>query len=163
MQRKAVYPGSFDPFTNGHLDIVRRSLQVVDRVVVAILKNTSKQSMFSPEQRKEVIEEVFANEPRVEVKVFSGLLVEFCRQNEVSIIIRGLRAVSDFDYEHAIFLMNRSLKPGLETMFLMSDTEHSFISSSIIREVASLGGEIEKHVPQIVARKLRDRFQNQDK
>lgn len=158
MPKKAVYPGSFDPFTNGHLDIVRRSLKIVDELVIGVLQNTSKKSMLTPEQRKAVIMEVFEDEPRVKVEVFSGLLVDFCRLQEVSLIIRGLRAVSDFDYEHAIFLMNRSLKTGLDTMFLMSDTEHSFISSSIIREVGSLGGEIEKHVPPAVFNRLRELF-----
>ncbi|MCS6985415.1 MAG: pantetheine-phosphate adenylyltransferase [Leptospiraceae bacterium] len=153
--RKAIYPGSFDPFTNGHLDIVRRALRVVDHLTIAVLRNTSKRYLLSPEERVELIREVFQHEENIEVMTFEGLLAEFCRQRDTKLVIRGLRAVSDFDYEHAIFLMNSKLLEGLETIFLMSSSEHSFISSSIVKEVSSLGGVVDDQVPPPVARKLR--------
>ncbi len=154
--KRAVYPGSFDPFTNGHLDIVRRALQVVDHLTIAVLRNTSKKNLLSPDERVELISEVYAGEPRVEVTTFQGLLADFCRKRDTRIVIRGLRAVSDFDYEHAIFLMNNKLFHDLETIFLMSNSEHSFISSSIVKEVSSLGGNVDDQVPPAVARKLKE-------
>jgi pantetheine-phosphate adenylyltransferase len=148
--RNAVYPGSFDPFTNGHLDIVQRSLRVADSLTIAVLKNTSKKSMFTPDERVEIIREVLKDYPQVKVETFEGLLVDFCRTRDIRIVIRGLRAVSDFDYEHAIFLMNRKLLPDLETMFLMAASDNSFISSTIVKEVAHFGGNISDQVPAIV-------------
>jgi pantetheine-phosphate adenylyltransferase len=156
---KAIYPGSFDPFTNGHLDIVERSLKVVDTLIIAILKNTSKKCLFTPEQRQELIAEVlkkYGN--RIEIDIFSGLMVDYCRSKDTHVVIRGLRAVSDFDYEHAIFLMNNKLYPGLETLFFMSSSENSFISSTIIKEVASLGGKVTDQVPDAVNKKLNEIF-----
>jgi pantetheine-phosphate adenylyltransferase len=152
--RSAVYPGSFDPFTNGHLDIVQRALRIVDKLTIAVLKNTSKKGMFSPEERVDIIREVVRDYPQVEVETFEGLLVDFCRERKTRIVIRGLRAVSDFDYEHAIFLMNRKLLPDLETMFLMSGSENSFISSTIVKEVAHFGGNIADQVPPIVFERM---------
>lgn len=152
--RSAVYPGSFDPFTNGHLDIVQRALRIVDKLTIAVLKNTSKKGMFSPEERVDIIREVVRDYPQVEVETFEGLLVDFCRERRTRIVIRGLRAVSDFDYEHAIFLMNRKLLPDLETMFLMSGSENSFISSTIVKEVAHFGGNIADQVPPIVFERM---------
>jgi pantetheine-phosphate adenylyltransferase len=155
--RSAVYPGSFDPFTNGHLDIVQRALRIVDKLTIAVLKNTSKKSMFSPEERVDIIREVVRDYPQVEVETFEGLLVDFCRERRTRIVIRGLRAVSDFDYEHAIFLMNRKLLPDLETMFLMSSSENSFISSTIVKEVAHFGGNIADQVPAVVLEHMQRR------
>jgi pantetheine-phosphate adenylyltransferase len=152
--RSAVYPGSFDPFTNGHLDIVQRAIRIVDKLTIAVLKNTSKKGMFSPEERVDIIREVVRDYPQVEVETFEGLLVDFCRERRTRIVIRGLRAVSDFDYEHAIFLMNRKLLPDLETMFLMSGSENSFISSTIVKEVAHFGGNIADQVPPIVFERM---------
>ncbi len=152
--KTAVYPGSFDPFTNGHLDIVDRSIRVVDSLTIAVLKNTSKKSLFSPEERVEIIQEVLKDYPQVKVQTFEGLLVDFCRTHNTRIVIRGLRAVSDFDYEHAIFLMNRKLLPDLETMFLMAASDNSFISSTIVKEVAHFGGNIADQVPAIVFERM---------
>lgn len=152
--RTAVYPGSFDPFTNGHLDIVQRAIRIVDSLTIAVLKNTSKKTMFSPEERVEIVREVVREYPQVKVETFEGLLVDFCRERNTRIVIRGLRAVSDFDYEHAIFLMNRKLLPDLETMFLMAGSENSFISSTIVKEVAHFGGNIADQVPPIVLRRM---------
>jgi pantetheine-phosphate adenylyltransferase len=153
--KTAVYPGSFDPFTNGHLDIVERSIRVVDSLTIAVLKNTSKKSLFSPEERVEIIQEVLKDYPQVKVQTFEGLLVDFCRAHNTRIVIRGLRAVSDFDYEHAIFLMNRKLLPDLETMFLMAGSDNSFISSTIVKEVAYFGGNIADQVPAIVLERMK--------
>ncbi|GAB4441211.1 MAG: pantetheine-phosphate adenylyltransferase [Turneriella sp.] len=152
--RSAVYPGSFDPFTNGHLDIVQRAIRIVDKLTIAVLKNTSKKGLFSPEERVDIIREVVRDYPQVEVETFEGLLVDFCRDRKTRIVIRGLRAVSDFDYEHAIFLMNRKLLPDLETMFLMAGSENSFISSTIVKEVAHFGGNIADQVPAIVLQRM---------
>lgn len=152
--KTAVYPGSFDPFTNGHLDIVERALRIVDSLTIAVLKNTTKKGLFSPEERVDIIREVLHNYPQVKVETFEGLLVDFCRVHNTRIVIRGLRAVSDFDYEHAIFLMNRKLLPDLETMFLMSGSENSFISSTIVKEVAHFGGNIADQVPAIVLERM---------
>lgn len=152
--RSAVYPGSFDPFTNGHLDIVQRSVRIVDSLTIAVLKNTSKKGMFSPEERVDIIREVVRPYPQVKVETFEGLLVDFCRERNTRIVIRGLRAVSDFDYEHAIFLMNRKLLPDLETVFLMAGSENSFISSTIVKEVAHFGGNIADQVPPIVLERM---------
>lgn len=152
--KSAVYPGSFDPFTNGHLDIVERSIRVVDSLTIAVLKNTSKKSLFTPDERVEIIQEVLKAYPQVKVQTFEGLLVDFCRAHNTRIVIRGLRAVSDFDYEHAIFLMNRKLLPDLETMFLMAASENSFISSTIVKEVAHFGGNIADQVPAIVFERM---------
>ncbi|MBS0617166.1 MAG: pantetheine-phosphate adenylyltransferase, partial [Spirochaetes bacterium] len=148
--RNAVYPGSFDPFTNGHLDIVQRAAKMVDSLTIAVLKNTSKKSLFSPDERVDIIREVVHDFKQVKVVTFEGLLVDFCRTHNTRIVIRGLRAVSDFDYEHAIFLMNSKLLPDLETVFLMASSDNSFISSTIIKEVAHFGGNIADQVPPIV-------------
>lgn len=155
--RHAVYPGSFDPFTNGHLDIVQRAVRIVDNLTIAVLRNTSKKGMFSPDERVEIIREVVRDYPQVNVETFEGLLVDFCRERKIRTVIRGLRAVSDFDYEHAIFLMNRKLLPELETVFLMSSSENSFISSTIVKEVAHFGGNITDQVPPVVLEHMQRR------
>lgn len=156
--RKAIYPGSFDPFTNGHLDIVERALKLVDHLTIAVLRNTSKKQLLAPETRVTLINEIFAGHPNVEVETFGGLLVDYCRSKEVFTIIRGLRAVSDFDYEHAIFLMNNRLLPDLDTVFLMSSSENSFISSSIVKEVAALKGNIDDQVPPQISSYLKEYY-----
>ncbi|HRP70787.1 MAG TPA: pantetheine-phosphate adenylyltransferase [Turneriella sp.] len=152
--RHAVYPGSFDPFTNGHLDIVQRSIKIVDTLTIAVLRNTSKKSMFTPDERVEIIRAVVKEYRQVKVETFEGLLVDFCRTHGIRTVIRGLRAVSDFDYEHAIFLMNRKLLPDLETMFFMAGSENSFISSTIVKEVAHFGGNIADQVPPLVLERM---------
>ncbi|MGH7482759.1 MAG: pantetheine-phosphate adenylyltransferase, partial [Longimicrobiales bacterium] len=150
----AVYPGSFDPITNGHEDIVRRALRFMDRVIIAVaLRATqTKQGLFSLEERVAMIREVFADEPRVDVDAFEGLLVDYARDRDAPFLIRGLRAVSDFDYEFQMALMNRELWDGIETIFLAPDAHHSFLSASLVREVASLGGDVSKFVSPTVER-----------
>jgi len=153
---RVIYPGSFDPFTNGHLDIVERTLEFAETIIIAVLKNSSKKNLFSPEERIELIKEVLKKYgKRVEVDSFSGLLVEYCKKNQTNVVIRGLRAVSDFDYEHAIYLMNKKLFSEFETIFLMSRSEHSFVSSTIVKEVASLGGNVSDQVPEAVQKRLK--------
>ena len=156
MSRVAVYPGSFDPITNGHVDIIRRSLQVFDQVIVAIAFNPDKESAwFSPEERAEMIREIFRAEGgRVEVDAFSGLLVEYAKQRGASVIIRGLRAVADFEYEFQMTMMNRHLQPQVETIFMMTGESHFYTSSRLVKEVASLGGDVAGLVPDPVLPRL---------
>jgi pantetheine-phosphate adenylyltransferase len=154
--KSAIYPGSFDPLTNGHLDIVERSLQIVDKLIIAVLVNSSKKQLFSVEERVELIKDVLDQNAQVEVLTFSGLLVDFCRHLNVNLVIRGLRAVSDFDYEHAMYLMNQQQFTSFDTIFLMAKSENSFISSSMVKEVAALGGDIEQQVPQAVLKRMQN-------
>lgn len=157
--RVAIYPGSFDPITRGHEDIVRRGLRFVDRIIVAVAHHAthSKRGMFPIEERVEMIEEVFADEPRVEVARFQGLLVDFARSVDANLIVRGLRAVSDFEYEFQMALMNRELFPELETVFLAPDARYSFLSASLVREIATLGGEVSEFVAPSVRARLEAR------
>ncbi len=158
--RLGICPGSFDPITLGHEDIIQRSLKFVDRVVVAVAHRATQQKrgLFSVEERLEMIREVFKDEPRVEATDFTGLLVEYARLREARLIIRGLRAVSDFEYEFQMALMNRELWPELETLFLTPRVEHSFLSASLVREVASLGGDVRPFVSPPVLARLHARF-----
>lgn len=158
--RVVVCPGSFDPITVGHEDIVRRSLRLADRVIVAVAHRASQQKsgLFSVTERVEMIRDVFAEEPRVEATDFTGLLVDFARERGAPIIVRGLRAVSDFEYEFQLALMNRQLGPGVETVFMAPDAQHSFLSASLVREIAALGGDVEPFVSPPVLRRLRERF-----
>jgi pantetheine-phosphate adenylyltransferase len=159
MERIAVYPGSFDPITNGHVDIARRGLQVFDRVVFAIARNVDKAAaLFTPAERVDMIAEVFQGEPRVVVDCFSGLLVEYVEKVGARVIIRGLRAVADFEYEFQMTMMNRHLKPAIETIFMMTSETHFYTSSRLVREVASLGGQVTGLVPDSVAKKLVERL-----
>jgi len=155
-ERIAIYPGSFDPLTLGHDDIIRRSLRLVDRVLVAIAGSAThvKNATFSLDERVELTREVYAGEPRVEVVRFEGLLVDFARQNGARLIVRGLRAVSDFEYEFQMALMNRSLWPEIEVIFMAPASNYTFLSSSLVREVASLGGDVSAFVPPAVLREL---------
>jgi len=159
-RRVAIYPGSFDPITNGHEDIVRRGLRFVDRIIVAVAHRATqaKQGLFTVEERVEMIREVFADEPRVEVKEFGGLLVEFARSQGAPLIIRGLRAVSDFEYEFQMALMNRQLWPEVETLFLAPDVQYSFLSASLVREIASLGGDVSDLVAPPVLARLNEKY-----
>jgi pantetheine-phosphate adenylyltransferase len=156
----AVYPGSFDPITLGHEDIARRTLRFADRLVVAVATTSSqpKKSLFTPEERVAMIQEVFADEERVEVVSFTGLLVSFAREAGANFVIRGLRAVSDFDYELQMAQVNQELWPDVETLFLTPDVRYSFLSASIVREVASLGGDVSNFVSPHVGDRLRRRF-----
>ena len=153
----AVYPGSFDPVTHGHLDIIGRGARIFGRVVVAILKNPEKKPTFSLAVRKRLLSTVVREMGNVEVDSFSGLLVDYARSRGASVIVRGLRAVSDFEYEFQMALMNRRLDPGIETVFMAPREDYAYVSSGLVKEVASLGGDIDDLVPAEVARKLRER------
>jgi pantetheine-phosphate adenylyltransferase len=154
----AVYPGTFDPITNGHVDIIERGLKVFDRVVVAVLKNPKKRPLFTTKERVKMIQDLFISKRQVEVRAFDGLLVDFARAQGTPVVIRGLRAVSDFEYEFQMALMNRSLAPDIETFFMMPSVDCTFLSSNLVREVAGLGGSVEGFVPGPVARRLRARL-----
>jgi pantetheine-phosphate adenylyltransferase len=155
----AVYPGSFDPITNGHVDIARRGLQVADRVVIAIAHSADKSApLFTPEERLDLIKGVFKDEPRIQVDCFRGLLVEYVANIGARVIIRGLRAVADFEYEFQMTMMNRHLKPDIETIFMMTSETHFYTSSRLVREVASLGGKVDGLVPDLVMRKVLERL-----
>jgi len=156
--KTAVYPGTFDPLTNGHVDIVRRALKAFDRVVVALGINTKKEALFSVEERKEMIRETFSGDDRVAVDVFSGLQVEYLERIGAAAVVRGLRAVSDFEFEFQMANMNRKLYPEAETFFLMTGQDNFYLSSSLIKEVAALGGCVEGLVPTPVVRRLAERF-----
>jgi pantetheine-phosphate adenylyltransferase len=150
----AVYPGSFDPITNGHVDIIQRGARLFDRIIVAILVNPDKQPLFSREERLEMAREVFASEPKVEVDAFEGLLIDFARHRRASVIVRGLRAVSDFEYEFQMALMNRRLAADIETVFMMPAEAYTYTSSRLIREVFALGGPITGLVPELVETRM---------
>ena len=156
--RRAVYPGSFDPVTNGHLDVIERAARLYDEVSVASAHNESKTGLFSFEERMALLQEVVAHRANVRVTQFSGLLVDYARQVEAQVIIRGLRAVSDFEYEFQMALMNRKLEDGVETMFLMPKEEYTYLSSRLVKEIARLGGNIDVFVPDCIARALREKF-----
>ncbi len=160
-QKIAIYPGTFDPITNGHLDLIKRALQFFDKIIVAIGENPAKKPLFTVEERifmiEEALEEAGLNE-RVEVESFSGLLVDFAKKKGACVIIRGLRAVSDFEYELQLALMNRKLSNSIDTIFLMPSLRYIFLSSSIIKEAARFGGKIDDLVPKIVAEKLKEKF-----
>ncbi|AEH23294.1 Phosphopantetheine adenylyltransferase [Thermodesulfobacterium geofontis OPF15] len=156
-----IYPGTFDPITNGHLDIIKRALKLFDLVIVAVGENPQKQALFSLEERVYLIKEAIKELPenhRIEVEAFSGLLVEFAKKKSACAIIRGLRAVSDFEYEMQIALMNRKLSNSIDTVFLLTSLKWIFLSSSIVKEVAKLGGNVDDLVPKIVAEKLKEKF-----
>ena len=157
--RVAIYPGSFDPLTLGHEDIARRCLKFVDKLVVAVAHHPTqaKDRLFSVEERVAMIEECFADEPRIESAEFSGLLVQFCQEVGARIVVRGLRAVSDFEYEFQMALMNRQLLPDLEMVFMTPAGEFTFLSASLVREIASLGGDISRFVSPPVLRRLEAR------
>lgn len=158
--RRAIYPGSFDPVTNGHLDVLERATGLFDEVIVAVARDNQKSSLFPLNQRVELVESVTSHLKDVRVLPFEGLLVDFARQQKAVALVRGLRAVSDFEFEFQLALMNRKLEPNLETVFLMPREELTYISSRIVKEIGRLGGQIELFVPQIVAKALRDTFQN---
>ena len=158
MKRTAAYPGTFDPVTNGHLDLVERGARQFDRLVIAILKNDEKAPVFPLEERIALLRSSVARWPNVEVDTFDGLLVDYARRVGAQTIVRGLRAVSDFEYELQMAMMNRRLAPGLETVFLMPSEAYSYVSSRLVREVARLGGDISGLVPPEVATALAKKF-----
>ena len=153
-----IYPGSFDPITNGHLDLVERGIRLVDRLIIAILSNDQKEALFSVDERMAMVREVVADMPNVEVASFHGLLVDFAAQQKATVIIRGIRAVSDYEYELQMALMNRRLRPEIETVFLMAGEAHSFTSSRLVKEVIRFGGNISGLVPRPVEVRLRRRL-----
>ncbi len=155
MEKTCVYPGTFDPVTYGHIDVIERSLKLFDRVIVAVAAATGKECLFTAEERKFLVEAVFKHEPSVKVEIFRGLLVEFLRTQGISIVIRGLRAVSDFEYEFQMATTNRVIYPQVETVFLLPRTDFFYISSSLIREIARLKGDVSFFVPPVVEEALR--------
>jgi pantetheine-phosphate adenylyltransferase len=152
-----VYPGSFDPLTNGHVDIITRGARLFDRIIVAILVNAEKSPLFSMAERVEIARAVFKNHPNVEVDTFDGLLVDYVGRRKANVIVRGLRAVSDFEYEFQMALMNRELASTIETVFMMPAVQYSYISSRLIKEVFALGGRVHGLVPELVEARLRDK------
>ncbi len=154
----AVYPGSFDPVTNGHVDIAERASRVFSRLVVAVVVNPAKESLFTVDERTEMLAESLSHVPNIEIAHFSGLLVDFARERGASVIIRGLRALSDFEYEFQMASWNRKIGDNMETVFMMTSNEYAFLSSSMVREVASLGGCVAGFVPDHVAVRLARKF-----
>lgn len=157
----AIYPGSFDPITNGHLDLIERGSRLFDRLIVSILRHESKQPLFSVEERMEMLREVVGVFENVEVDSFAGLLVDYAAQKNATVLVRGIRAISDYEYELQMALMNRRLRPELETLFMMSGEAYSFISSRLVKEVIGLGGSIAGFVPPSVEARLRSRILQQ--
>jgi len=158
MARRAIYPGSFDPLTNGHLSLIQRGLKVFDRLIVAIANNPAKKPLFSVGERKTMIGEAVGHDPRVEVDSFDGLLVDYAKLQGVHTVLRGLRAVSDFEYEFQIANMNRNLDPEFESVFMMTGEDYFYVASSLVREVASFGGDVSRLVPLNVFAALQARF-----
>lgn len=156
--KRAIYAGSFDPVTNGHLDVLARAAKVFDEVVIAIAANPEKKNLFTPEERVAFLKDAASGMKNVRVTHFQGLLVDFAKAEQACAIIRGLRALSDFDFEFQMALMNRRLEPALETLFLMPKEEYSYVSSRLVKEVARLGGDVSSFVPGCVARALRACF-----
>ena len=152
--RVAVYPGSFDPVTLGHIDIIQRTAKMFDKVIIGVLRNRSKSPLFTAEERVELLKEVTADIPNVEVQSFQGLLIDFVRQNQANVIVRGLRAITDFEYELQMSQTNHKLSPNVETMFLTTSIEYSYLSSTTVREIAAFGGDVTQFVPQAVAVEL---------
>jgi pantetheine-phosphate adenylyltransferase len=158
--RRAVCPGSFDPVTNGHLDIIARTSRLFDEVIVAVLVNESKQGLFTIEERLEMLREVSKPYPEVRIESFQGLLVDFCRAQHATAVVKGLRAVSDFDYELKMAQMNIGLA-GVETLFMPTRPQNSFLSSSLVKDVAKWGGDVSAHVPEVVSRRLVERLRRE--
>jgi len=156
----AVCPGSFDPVTNGHIDIIKRGLVVFDKIVVAVLKNSSKVGMFNFEERLELLRTVFGDENRIEIDSFNGLLVDYMKKRNIRVIAKGLRAISDFEVEFQMALMNREVDLDIETIFLVPSVKYSFVSSRFVKEIYKMGGELKNIVPEIVDLKLKEKFRN---
>ena len=157
MSTLAVYPGSFDPLTNGHVDIIERGARLFDRIIVAILVNAEKSPLFTTAERVDIARKVFKNHANVEVDTFDGLLVDYVAKRKANVLVRGLRAVSDFEYEFQMALMNRHLNPSVETVFMMPAEKYSYISSRLIKEVFALGGQVHGLVPELVEARLKEK------
>ena len=158
MGKVAIYPGSFDPLTYGHIDIIERALEIFDKVIVAIAHNAEKRALFTIEERLEMVKSIFKENPNVIVDSFKGLLVNYVEKTNSKVILRGLRATSDFEYEFHMASMNRSLNTHLDTLFMMTSKDYFFVSSRTIKEVAKLGGAVEGLVPDLIARRLKEKF-----
>jgi pantetheine-phosphate adenylyltransferase len=156
--KKAIIPGTFDPVTFGHIDIIERGLELFDGIIIAVARNPEKSPLFTSQERKKMIAECFKDNPRVEVVIFDGLLVNFCNESNVKVLLRGLRVLSDFEYEFKMALVNRKLADDVETVFVMPREKYSYISSKLIREIASFNGPLEDFVPNNVILKLREKF-----
>lgn len=156
--KAALYPGTFDPITNGHLDIIERALSIVDRLVVLVVCNPPKSSLFSVEQRMDMVKQTVAHWNRISVESFDGLLVDEARKRNIHTVIRGLRALTDFEYEFQMALTNRSLDPNFESVFLMTNNEYSYLSSTLAKDIARLGGDVSKFVPSYVEKKLTEAY-----
>jgi len=156
--KTAVYPGSFDPITNGHLDVIQRASRIVDRLIVAVVKNQSKKPLFTAEERMELIRKSVREIPNVEVAHFDGLLVRFVADRKADVIIKGLRSNADFEYELLMASVNHSLQPDVETLFLMANPKYAYLSSAVVREVAGLGGDIRDFVPDVVRDDILNKF-----
>jgi pantetheine-phosphate adenylyltransferase len=156
--KHAVYPGSYDPLTNGHIDIIKRGLKIFDKITVAALKNPSKTYLLDLEERLEILRKCFAGDARIEVDFFEGLLVDYLKKKKITTVVRGLRAISDFDIEFQMALMNRSIATNVETIFFVPSVCYSFLSSRLVKELYQLGGEIKEMVPPIVDKKLKEKY-----
>ena len=154
----AIYPGTFDPITNGHLDLIERGLKIFDRIIVAVAEGSYKKALFSVSERLEMMRDAVADKPNVTVDSFPGLLVEYVKSHKGAVVLRGLRAITDFEYEFQMAMMNRRLEPDIETVFLMTGMRWVFLSSSILKEAAMHGGNIEGMVPELVYKKLREKY-----
>ena len=156
--KRAIYPGSFDPVTNGHLDVIERASSLFDELIVAVAFNDAKHPLFTTEERVDLLRQTVGRVPNVSIASFGGLLMEFARENQACAVVRGLRAVSDFEFEFQMALMNRKLQPDIETVFLTPKEEYTYLSSRIVKEIARLGGKVDEFVPEIVARDLKAKF-----
>ncbi|MCA1797599.1 MAG: pantetheine-phosphate adenylyltransferase [Desulfuromonadaceae bacterium] len=158
MDTIAVYPGSFDPVTNGHIDIICRGLKVFDNIIVGVARNSAKKTMFSVDERIEMLRESLGDNPRIRVDVIDGLLIDYVRNQGSNIIIRGLRAVSDFEYEFQLAQVNHTVEKNIETMFMMTSVRYGYLSSSVVKEMGSLGGDIKDFVPECVLQRIREKY-----
>jgi pantetheine-phosphate adenylyltransferase len=156
--RSAIYPGTFDPITNGHLDLMKRSLKVVDKLVIAVAENPTKHPLFTVEERVDLVKKTTESIPAIEVLPFDNLLIEFCEDMSIHIVIRGLRAISDFEFELQMSQMNRKMDENIETLFLMPSEEYTFVSSKLVKEFASFGADLSAHVPQPVVEALSAKY-----
>jgi len=162
MSRKkiAIYPGSFDPLTYGHLDIIERACEIFDRVIVSVFVNTNKKALFTLDERIDILKNVLENNKKIKIDTFSGLLTDYLREKNIKIVIRGLRAVSDLEYEFQYAAANKTLCPEIETIFFMPKLKFSYLSSSVVREVAGFGGDVSKMVPPYVVEKIKEKYKN---
>ncbi|NLX70779.1 MAG: pantetheine-phosphate adenylyltransferase [Clostridiales bacterium] len=158
MKRVAVYPGSFDPITNGHLDIIKRASRIFDKLIVAVVRNPNKVSTFTVDERMDLIRKAVSGLPNIEIDHFEGLLVDFMKAKDAHVIIKGLRAISDFEYEFQMALMNRKLDPNIETLFMMTNYKYSYLSSSVVKEIGRLGGCIGDLVPDVVLQDIQKKL-----